>query len=91
MKLTKINIYPVNRPGVAALADIIIDGCFAVNELRITVSSGNGELHVQWPVSQHSYPSRVRYIACPITRDAQQELDAAILAEYQRRKNLRSP
>lgn len=86
MKVTSVRIYPLTgNPSVTALADVVLDGGFAVSDLRI-VRMKDGGLCVLYPVSQHSSAANVRHVCNPINRATQQLIEQAVLKEYWRRE-----
>lgn len=81
MKITNINIYPVVGAKVKAFVEIEFDNSLVVNDLRL-IQNKDGGLHLHFPTSQNSYSNRLKYVAFPITRELQSEIETQVVEKY---------
>ena len=80
MKITDVRIRKVDGQNrLRAVASIIIDGAFAVHELRII--EGQNGLFVAMP-SRQSSDGTFRDIAHPINAETRKEVEDIIIAKY---------
>lgn len=84
MKVTSVQLYPLaGHQHIVALADIILDGGFAVADLRVARRKSGGYC-VLYPISQYSTASSIRHTCNPINSKTQQMIEAAVLEEFNR-------
>lgn len=82
MEITDVRIN-LNRSGkVRAFAQIVIDGCFLVGDIRIAEGK-EGTLLVNMPVRRLRNGS-FREVVHPLNTETRRRLEGAILAEYER-------
>lgn len=82
MEITEVRIN-LNKGGkVKAFAQIVIDGCFLVGDIRV-LEGKEGLVYIAMP-SRRLRNGSFRDIAHPLNTEARRSLDEAILAEYER-------
>lgn len=79
MQITKVALRPVAMNKVVAIASIVIDECFVIHDLRIV--NGDKGLFVAMP-SRKLPNGDFRDICHPINTDARNEIQRAVLAEF---------
>lgn len=82
MEVTEVRIN-LNKGGkVKAFAQIVIDGCFLVGDIRV-LEGKEGLVYVAMP-SRRLRNGSFRDIAHPLNTETRRSLDEAILREYER-------
>ncbi len=82
MEITDVRI-TLNRGGkVRAFAQIVIDGCFIVGDIRVS-EGREGTLLVNMP-SRRLRNGSFREVAHPINTETRRKLEGRIIAEYER-------
>jgi stage V sporulation protein G len=82
VEITDVRI-TLNRGGkVRAFAQIVIDGCFLVGDIRVSEGK-EGTLLVNMP-SRRLRNGSFRDVAHPLNTETRRMLEATILAEYER-------
>ncbi|MGV8039917.1 MAG: SpoVG family protein [Thermoanaerobaculaceae bacterium] len=82
MEITEVRIN-LNKGGkVKAFAQIVIDGCFLVGDIRV-LEGKEGLVYVAMP-SRRLRSGSFRDIAHPLNTETRRSLDEAILKEYER-------
>ena len=79
MRITKVTLKPVAMNKVVATASIVIDDVFVVHDLRVV--NGDKGLFVAMP-SRKLPNGEFRDICHPISSEARQELQQAVLTEF---------
>jgi stage V sporulation protein G len=82
MEITEVRVN-LNKGGkVKAFAQVIIDGCFMVGDIRV-VEGKEGTVLVQMP-SRRLRNGSFRDVAHPLNTETRRRLEDGILAEYER-------
>jgi stage V sporulation protein G len=82
MNITEVRIN-LNKGGkVKAFAQIVVDGCFLVGDIRV-LEGKEGAVFVAMP-SRRLRTGSFRDIAHPLTAETRRRLDDAILGEYRK-------
>ncbi len=82
MEITDVRI-TLNRGGkVRAFAQIVIDGCFLVGDIRLSEGK-EGTLLVNMP-SRRLRNGSFREVAHPVNTDTRRKIEGTIIAEYER-------
>jgi stage V sporulation protein G len=82
MNISEVRIN-VNKGGkVKAFAQVVIDGCFLVGDIRV-LEGKEGTVYVAMP-SRRLRNGSFRDIAHPLNTETRRRLDEAILGEYDR-------
>lgn len=80
MDITKVTLRPVAMNKVCAIASIVIDDMFVVHDLRVV----NGDKGVFVAMPSRKLPSgEFRDICHPINADARQQIQEAVLDEFE--------
>lgn len=83
-----IKVYPVERPGaLAAMASVVLDGCFAVRDIRIM--RGRKGLFVVMPSTK--YKKGYRDVCFPCTKEFKQRFDRKILEAFRQTQAEQAP
>ena len=80
MQITKVTLRPVAMNKVVAIASIVVDECFVVHDLRVV--NGDKGLFVAMP-SRKLPSGEFRDICHPINSDARQQIQDAVLTEFE--------
>ena len=82
MEITDVRI-TLNRSGkVRAFAQIVIDGCFLVGDIRLS-EGREGTLLVNMP-SRRLRNGSLREVAHPINTDTRRKIEGTIISEYEK-------
>jgi stage V sporulation protein G len=81
MKITEVNIRPVNEDIVKAYVNIVFDDCFMIEEIRIVKSSTG--LFVTFPAKKQRDGTH-RDLAFPANAETRMMIQRVILAEYEK-------
>mgnify|MGYP003352283611 CR=1 FL=1 len=82
MKITEIQILPVDDAKLKAYVTIVLDGCFVVRDLKII--QGVSFLFVAMP-SRRRKDGTFKDIAHPVNQQTREEMESQILAAYEDR------
>ena len=80
MKITEVNVFPVNEERLKAYVTITIDDCFVVRDLKII--RGNGGLFVAMP-SKKRKDGQFKDIAHPLNQETRADIERAIFDAYE--------
>ena len=94
MKITEVNVYPVNEERLKAYCSITIDDAFVVRDLKII--RGNEGLFVAMP-SKKRKDGQFKDVAHPLNQETRAMIETAIFDAYEKeiksmkslRKNIR--
>ncbi len=81
MDITKVTLRPVAMNKVCAIASVVIDDMFVVHDLRVV--NGDKGLFVAMP-SRKLPNGEFRDICHPITSDARNMIQSAVLDQFER-------
>src|SRR5580700_2231133 len=81
MKITEVNVFPVNEDRLKAYVTITIDGVFVVRDLKII--RGNDGLFVAMP-SKKRKDGQFKDIAHPLNQETRTEMENAIFDAYEK-------
>lgn len=79
MEITEIKIFPVEEEKLKAFVSIILDGCFAVSDIRII--EGAQGLFVSMP-SKRRKNGTFRDIAHPLNNETRRRFEQQIIAKF---------
>lgn len=79
MEITKVTLHSVSMNKVCAIASIVIDDSLVIHDLRVV--NGDKGLFVAMP-SRKLPNGDFRDICHPITSDAREQIQAAVLAQF---------
>ena len=80
MKITEVNVFPVNEERLKAYVSITINDCFVVRDLKIIL--GNGGLFVAMP-SKKRKDGQFRDIAHPLNQETRDEIEKSVFDAYE--------
>lgn len=80
MDITKVTLRPVSMNKVCAIASIVLDDQFVIHDLRVV--NGDKGLFVAMP-SRKLPNGEFRDICHPINTEARNQIQAAVLAQFQ--------
>lgn len=80
MKITEVNVFPVNEDRLKAYVSITIDDCFVVRDLKII--KGNTGLFVAMP-SKKRKDGQFKDIAHPLNQETRDDIEKAIFDAYE--------
>lgn len=81
MKVTEVNVFPVNEDRLKAYVSITIDDCFVVRDLKVI--RGNSGLFVAMP-SKKRKDGQFRDIAHPLNQETRDTIEKAIFDAYEK-------
>lgn len=81
MKITEVNVFPVNEERLKAYVTITIDDCFVVRDLKVI--RGNNGLFVAMP-SKKRKDGQFKDIAHPLNQETRDILEKAIFDAYEK-------
>lgn len=81
IKITEVNIFPVNEDRLKAYVSITINDCFVVRDLKII--RGNNGLFVAMP-SKKRKDGQFKDIAHPLNQEARDQIEQAIFDAYEK-------
>ena len=85
MKITDVRLKKVDGHNrLKAIASVTIDDCFVIHELRII--EGDNGLFIAMP-SRKLPEGEFKDIAHPINAETREQLEKAIIAEYNKQEN----
>ena len=82
MKITQINVTPLDGERIKAMASITFDNCFVVSSIKII--AGKDDDFISFP-SYKGKDEKYHDIAFPITADFRNEIADAIFVEYDKK------
>jgi stage V sporulation protein G len=82
MNITEVRVNVSKGGKVRAFAQVVIDGCFLVGDIRV-LEGKEGTVHVAMP-SRRLRNGSFREVAHALNTETRRRLDEAILAEYRR-------
>lgn len=80
MKITEVNVYPVNEDRLKAYVSITIDACFVVRDLKVI--RGNTGLFVAMP-SKKRKDGQFKDVAHPLNQETREEIERAVFEAYE--------
>jgi stage V sporulation protein G len=80
MKITEVNVFPVNEDRLKAYISITIEGCFVVRDLKVI--RGNDGLFVAMP-SKKRKDGQFKDIAHPLNQETRSEIERAVFEAYE--------
>jgi len=80
MKITEVNVFPVNEERLKAYVSITIDDCFVVRDLKIIY--GNNGLFVAMP-SKKRKDGQFKDIAHPLNQETREIIEKTIGEAYE--------
>ena len=81
MKITEVNVFPVNEDRLKAYVSITIEGCFVVRDLKVI--QGTSGLFVAMP-SKKRKDGQFRDIAHPLNQETRAMIEDAVFAEFEK-------
>ena len=86
MKITSVTVKKIDKENsrMKGIASVLLDDCFAVHDIRII--EGDNGLFIAMPSRQTS-TGGYRDIAHPINTETREQLEKAILDEYNKQEN----
>ena len=82
MKITQINVTPIDNNKIIAMVSITFDNCFVVSSIKII--RGKDTDFISFP-NYEGKDGKYHDIAFPITADFRREICDAIFAEYDKK------
>ena len=80
MKITEVNVYPVNEDRLKAYVSITLDGCFVVRDLKVI--RGNAGLFVAMP-SKKRKDGQFKDVAHPLNQETREMIEKAVFEAYE--------
>jgi stage V sporulation protein G len=80
MKITEVNVFPVNEDRLKAYVSITIDDCFVVRDLKVI--RGNTGLFVAMP-SKKRKDGQFKDVAHPLNVETRTEIEKAVFEAYE--------
>jgi stage V sporulation protein G len=80
MKITEVNVFPVNEDRLKAYVTITIDGVFVVRDLKVI--RGNNGLFVAMP-SKKRKDGQFKDIAHPLNQETREEIERAVFEAFE--------
>jgi stage V sporulation protein G len=83
MNITEVKLYPLQDSKTLALASITLDNEFVITGLKVV--QGNNGIFVAMPSKKNTKENAEKKyydIAFPITRDAREEIQNAVISKY---------
>lgn len=80
MKITEVNVFPVNEDRLKAYVSITIEGVFVVRDLKII--RGNTGLFVAMP-SKKRKDGQFKDIAHPLNQETREAIEKAVFDAYE--------
>ena len=81
MKVTEVNVFPVNEDRLKAYVSITIDECFVIRDLKVI--RGNNGLFVAMP-SKKRKDGQFKDIAHPLNQETRDEIETAVFDAYEK-------
>lgn len=80
MKVTEVNVFPVNEDRLKAYVSITLDGCFVVRDLKVI--RGNNGLFVAMP-SKKRKDGQFKDIAHPLNQETREAIEKAVFEAFE--------
>lgn len=80
MKITEVNVFPVNEERLKAYVSITIDDCFVIRDLKVI--SGHSGLFVAMP-SKKRKDGQFKDIAHPLNQETRADIEKAVFDAYE--------
>lgn len=80
MKITEVNVFPVNEERLKAYVSITIDDSFVIRDLKVI--RGNGGLFVAMP-SKKRKDGQFKDIAHPLNQETRDAIEQAVFDAYE--------
>ena len=80
MKVTEVNVFPVNEERLKAYVTVTFDDCFVVRDLKVI--KGNNGLFVAMP-SKKRKDGQFKDIAHPLNQETREEIEKAVFEAYE--------
>ncbi len=80
MKITEVNVFPVNEERLKAYVSITIDACFVVRDLKVI--NGNNGLFVAMP-SKKRKDGQFKDVAHPLNQETREMIEKAVFEAYE--------
>lgn len=80
MKITEVNVFPVNEDRLKAYVSITIDECFVVRDLKVI--RGNTGLFVAMP-SKKRKDGQFKDVAHPLNQETREMIEKAVFEAYE--------
>lgn len=80
MKITEVNVFPVNEERLKAYVTITIDDCFVIRDLKVI--NGNGGLFVAMP-SKKRKDGQFKDIAHPLNQETRNHIEQSVFDAYE--------
>lgn len=81
MQITEVKVFPIDEEKLKAFVSVVFDGCFMVNDIKVI--QGREGLFISMP-SRKKKNGEFKDVAHPLNNQTRQQLEAAILEEYER-------
>ena len=80
MKITEVNVFPVNEERLKAYVSITIEDCFVIRDLKVI--RGNNGLFVAMP-SKKRKDGQFKDIAHPLNQETREDIEKVIFEAYE--------
>jgi stage V sporulation protein G len=80
MKITEVNVFPVNEERLKAYVSITLDDCFVVRDLKVI--RGNTGLFVAMP-SKKRKDGQFKDVAHPLNQETREMIEKAVFEAYE--------
>lgn len=80
MKITEVNVFPVNEERLKAYVSITIDSCFVIRDLKII--RGHTGLFVAMP-SKKRKDGQFKDVAHPLNQETREMIERAVFEAYE--------
>lgn len=80
MKITEVNVFPVNEERLKAYVSITIDDCFVIRDLKVI--NGHSGLFVAMP-SKKRKDGQFKDIAHPLNQETRADIEKAVFEAYE--------
>ena len=80
MKVTEVNVFPVNEERLKAYVSITIDSCFVIRDLKIIL--GNNGMFVAMP-SKKRKDGQFKDVAHPLNQETRETIEKAVFDAYE--------
>lgn len=81
MKITEVNVFPVNEERLKAYVSLTIDDCFVVRDLKVI--KGNNGLFVAMP-SKRRKDGQFKDIAHPLNQETRDMIEKAVFEAFEK-------
>lgn len=82
MKITDIQVKKIENSKIKGVANIVIDDCFAIHNIRIMEKEG--KLYLSFPSKEFQPNEKIIYknVCHPINQETRDEMESKILEEF---------